>query len=92
MKFEWDPEKAAANLQKHNVSFEEAATVFYDIYAYEELDDRFDEPRFQRVGTGSDGILYVVYTIRGRNEDIYRLISARRATAKEIEIYFELRQ
>ena len=92
MKFEWDPEKAVENLKKHGVSFEEAATIFTDPFAHEDLDNRHSEPRFQRIDLAASGILYVVYTIRGRSDDIYRLISARKATAVETQLYFELRQ
>ncbi|HQU94125.1 MAG TPA: BrnT family toxin [Pyrinomonadaceae bacterium] len=92
MKFEWDPEKAVDNLKKHGVSFEDATTIFTDPFAHEYLDDRHTEPRFQRIGLAESGVLYVVYAVRGYNDDIYRLISARKATANETRIYFELKQ
>ncbi|MCZ7627426.1 MAG: hypothetical protein C3F12_04175 [Candidatus Methylomirabilota bacterium] len=86
MRFQFDPTKAASNLKKHRVSFADAEGVFYDPLAIHRLDpDSADEERFVAVGMGSAGhVLVVVYTLRG--EDI-RLISARRATRREVTNY-----
>lgn len=86
VRFQFDPTKAASNLKKHGVSFGDAEGVFYDPLAIHQLDpDSEDEERFVAVGMDSVGtILVVVYTLRG--EEI-RLISARRATRREVKSY-----
>jgi uncharacterized DUF497 family protein len=83
MRFEWDPEKAASNLKKHKVPFEEAVTVFYDPLSatFDDSDHSYGEHRFLTVGYSSQGRLLVVcHTERG---DVVRLIHVRRATAHE---------
>ena len=77
MKFEWDPQKAASNLQNHSVSFEEAAAVFGDPLAatVDDPDHSTDEARFITMGvTPSLRLLVVVHTDRA---DRIRIISAR---------------
>ena len=89
MKFEWDPAKAAANLAKHGVSFEEAATVFRDTLSATGLDPdhSVDEDRFVIFGVSTSGrLLVVAHTERG---DTIRVISARPATPGERKIYEE---
>lgn len=77
----FDPGKAAANLRKHGVGFAEAATCLFDPQALVMEDDREGEARWLLVGCSECGrILTVVYTLRG---DVPRLISARKATARE---------
>jgi hypothetical protein len=88
--YEFDPDKAAANLRKHGVSFEEAFTVFSDPLASMLPDDQHsgDEPRFVTVGMSSAGrVLFIVYTERGSR---IRLIGARLATARERQQYEEV--
>lgn len=83
MRFEWDGGKAAANFKNHRVSFDEAVTVFYDPLAatFEDPDHSDDETRFITVGySGRKRLLVVCHVDRGRAT---RLISARRATARE---------
>jgi len=84
--FQYDPTKAETNLKDHGVSFSDAEGVFFDPLALHRPDpDAEGEERFVAMGLGSAGqILVVVYTIRG--EDI-RLMSARRATRREIRDY-----
>lgn len=86
MNFQFDPEKAKSNLRKHGVSFADAEGVFYDPLAIQQpAPDMKDEERLVAVGMSSEGqVLVVVYTIRG--EEI-RLISARRATRREVKQY-----
>ncbi len=86
MTFEYDPQKAQTNWQKHNVSFAEAEFVFYDPLAIHDIDpDATDEERFIAVGMGNSGLLLVVvYTMRG---EAVRLISARHATRQETKAY-----
>ena len=85
--FEWDEEKAATNLKKHQVSFEEARTVFNDPMSITILDPdhSMEEERFIDIGLSSTGhLLVVVYTERGEN---IRLISCRKATRQEQRAY-----
>jgi uncharacterized DUF497 family protein len=83
LEFEWDPRKAAANLAKHEVSFEEAATVFGDPLGRIVADPRHssDQERFVLLGLSQDQrLLAVMYVERG---ETIRIISARRATRRE---------
>lgn len=83
MKFEWDAQKAAANVRKHGVSFDEAMTVFADdeSITIPDPDHSEGEERFLVVGSSSRGrILVVSHAERGEN---IRIISARRADARE---------
>ena len=86
MDYQWDPEKARSNFDKHNIDFADAIGVFEDTWALTIKEDTvFDEQRFVTLGVDFFGqILVVVYTYR--NDDI-RLISARPATRKERRIY-----
>ena len=86
---EWDEKKAAYNLEKHGISFEEAATVFGDpLYIdFYDPDHSVDEHRYIIIGTSSAGHLLIVsYTER---DDAVRLISAREVTSSERQIYEE---
>lgn len=82
---EWDPRKAEANRDKHGVCFEDATAVLYDPFAITVADDHAEEERFATVGRDAlDRVVVVVYTWRG---DTVRLISARKATARERRVY-----
>jgi len=89
MKLEWDAGKAARNLKKHGVSFEDAELVFYDACRIEAFDGREDygEDRWVTIGLAYSVVLYVVYTVR--HEDTIRIISARKANADERKQYHE---
>ena len=85
IRFEWDPRKAAANLHKHGISFDEAETAFSDDYAAvsEDPDHSEAEDRFLLLGmSGAFRVLLVVHAIREAGS-VIRLISARRATRSE---------
>ena len=86
MDFEFDPDKAKANLHKHKISFSHAEQALRDPYAFTIEDpDSEGEARFVTLGMDSLGrILVVVYTPRG---DRTRLISARKASKGESEQY-----
>ena len=89
MEFEWDTDKADGNLTKHQVSFEEAKTVFDDplFVIFADPDHSAEENRFLIMGTSNQGrLLVVAYTERSQN---IRLISARRATRQEQRVYEE---
>jgi uncharacterized protein len=87
IEFEWDPDKEAANLQKHGISFTQAAAAFRDPFAIDWIDDREDygEERVVLLGMTDGSVLTVVYTER---DSRIRIISARRADKHEQEIYF----
>ncbi len=84
---QWDPQKAQTNVDKHDVSFTEGASVFDDPYSIT-IDDRehsIAESRFLTIGySARNRILVVIHT--DRDDDI-RIISARKATPKERKIY-----
>ena len=89
MEFEWHLTKAAANLRKHGVSFEEAASVFNDPIAtiYEDPDHSANEKRFLTIGTSARGrLLHIAFADRG---DRIRIINARKVTKKERTLYEE---
>ena len=91
VEFEWDPRKDEANLRRHGVSFETAALVFDDpgvIYRMD-VEHSDSESRDIAIGqAGQGGILFVVSTIRGDEEqEIIRIISARPATKVERREY-----
>ena len=89
MKFEWDPKKAAANVQKHGVAFQEAATVFGNPLAitFDDPDHSKDEYRHMTFGLSLQKRLLVVSHTEHR--DRTRIISARLMDRKERIIYDE---
>ncbi len=89
MKFEWDQNKADANLSKHGVSFDEAITVFDDPLCLDffDPDHSYYEYRYIIIGQSSDNrLLLVSYTEHGES---VRIISAREATRRERKDYEE---
>ena len=86
----WDEEKNRSNQKKHGVSFEEAATVFYDDNSvlFDDPDHSFGEERFLIIGiTTTEKICIVSHCYRDDNE-VLRIISARKATKHEQNIYW----
>jgi uncharacterized DUF497 family protein len=89
MEFEWDTNKATVNLSKHSVSFDEAKTVFQDPFyiVFDDPDHSFQEDRCVAIGQSAQNrLLFISYTER---ENTARLISARKATSSERELYEE---
>jgi uncharacterized DUF497 family protein len=87
--FEWDPQKAAANVRKHGITFDEATTVFGDPFGTVTDDPRHSagERRLALLGySQANRLLAVMFTERG---DRIRLISARTATRRERKDYEE---
>lgn len=85
VEYEWDEEKAAANLRKHGLDFADAALVLEDELALTMRDLHSEEERFVALGRDPNGrLLAVVYTWRGER---IRLISARETTSKERRHY-----
>ena len=92
--FEWDEAKASTNVRKHGVSFEDAMLVFADPFALVDQDRIAGaEVRWQTLGlVGGILLLLVAHTVRSEAQDeIIRIISARRATRKERQRYDENR-
>lgn len=88
VEYEWEDDKAALNLDKHGVSFEEAITVFDDLYARIIYDDDHsdDETREIIIGySNKNRLLFVSY--HEREADVIRIISARSATKQERKEY-----
>jgi len=93
LSFEWDPRKATANLRKHGVSFEEARTVFLDEEALLRPDEDHsdDEDRFLLLGfSGRVRILVVCHCYR-QDDEVIRVISARKANPLERQQYEDRR-
>ena len=87
MKFEWDENKRLANIRKHGFDFTDVSTIFDgDTVTVE--DDRYNygEQRFITFGLFQGRIIAVVHT---ENDDLIRIISARKASKYEQQIYFE---
>ena len=86
-RFEWDDEKAAANLSKHGVAFHEAIMAFRDPFAVERIDDRqnYGEERINMLAMCRGTVLQVTYSER---EDCIRIISARQAEKHEQDDYY----
>jgi len=92
--FEWDPVKAIANIEKHKVNFEEAATVFRDQNALTIFDPDHGqaEDRWLTIGISNNGRLLVVchtYQRFDRSTVVIRIISGRKATKTESQHYGE---
>jgi uncharacterized DUF497 family protein len=88
MDYEWDDAKAAANLAKHGVDFIDAIGALADPNRIEDIDDGvgYGEERTRTIGMTRGNILFVVTTMR--DEDLCRIISARRATRHEQNRYY----
>jgi hypothetical protein len=91
IEFKWDENKAAINLEKHGVSFEEAQTVFYDEKAQliNDPDHSQDEDRFIILGFSIKLRILVVCHCYREDDSIIRIISARKANKKEQIQYSE---
>ena len=87
MEFEWDDLKAAENVRKHAVSFAQAALAFGDPFAVEWIDlgEAYAEERIILLAMSGPQVLTVVYTERAERT---RIISARRATKNEQDLYY----
>jgi hypothetical protein len=84
--FEWDSEKAAINLRKHNVTFQEACEVFFDPFFCLVDATAEDEAREAAIGyTERSRLLFIAHVVR--QEQTIRIISARPATTEERKIY-----
>lgn len=87
MDFEWNPQKAEINSQKHGVDFEEAATVFGDYFSltYPDREHSINEHRYIMIGiSNKNRVLIISHAQRG---ETIRIISARTATKRERNFY-----
>lgn len=89
LSFEWDPRKAAANIRKHGVSFEDACTVFEDDEALllPDLEHSAFEDRAVLLGLSAALRVLVVVHCERYDSDVIRLISARKADPQERHLY-----
>ena len=89
IKFEWDEAKAAANLKKHQVSFDEAKSIFFDEFGVQFFDDEHSsgEERFLMLGMSSIAKLLIVCHCERHRGAAIRIISARKATKRESAFY-----
>lgn len=89
IEFEWDASKASANLRKHQVSFEDAKSVFYDEFAVQFFDEDHssEEERFLMLGMSSDAKLLIVCHCEREQGAVIRIISARKASKRESAFY-----
>ena len=87
--FEWDEAKAVANLKKHQVSFDEAKSVFFDEFGVQFFDDEHssEEERFLMLGMSSGAKLLIVCHCERDHGAAIRIISARKATKRESAFY-----
>jgi hypothetical protein len=87
--FEWDEVKAKANFKKHKVSFKEGKTIFNDPFLFTFPDDLHssNEERFINIGLSANGLILVL--THTHRQDKIRIISCRKATARERKYYEE---
>ena len=93
MRWIWDPDKAAANRIKHGLSFGTAVLVFDDPFHASKLDPHPDGDRWQTIGLAGSVLLLVIHTRPESDSEaddaVGRIISARKATARERKVYEE---
>ena len=89
IKFEWDEAKAASNLKKHQVSFEDAKSIFFDEFGIQFYDEEnsHKEERFLMLGMSSEAKLLIVCHCERDHGETIRIISARKATKREGTFY-----
>jgi uncharacterized DUF497 family protein len=89
IKFDWNAVKAAANIKKHGVSFEEAKSVFFDDFAVQFFDQENSETeeRFLMLGMSNETKLLIVCHCERDDGNAIRVISARKATKNESKHY-----
>ena len=93
IQFQWDKSKNLVNIKKHKISFEEAKTVFFDENArlIPDPEHSINEERFIILGISNKLRLLVVVHTYKENDEVIRIISARKATKPEIKYYNEVK-
>ncbi len=89
MRFEWDRKKNEANQQKHGISFDEAKELFTSDDCLEIYDEEHSVDKDRFIATGAIRVCVVVVVFTEREDDLIRILSARRATKKESDLYYE---
>jgi len=91
LRFDWDERKNRRNRTKHGVWFEEAQSVFGDTHArlFYDPEHSVEEDRFLLLGVSSAARILVVVHCYGESDSTIRIISARKATKKEVRFYEE---
>ena len=90
IKFDWDKAKELKNISKHDISFAEASSVFYDDYAvqfYDKEHSILEEDRFLILGVSNKSRILMVCHCERQSGDVLRIISARKATKTEMKFY-----
>ncbi|MDR2732158.1 MAG: BrnT family toxin [Fibromonadaceae bacterium] len=88
-RFEWDEDKSASNKKKHGLSFEEILTIFDDPYMLEVYDENHSSDEERINGLGLLKGIVVLFTCYTERKERTRIFSARKATSKEEEAYYE---
>jgi len=87
MNFVWDENKRRANLKKHGLDFQDAPLVFLGDFLYrEDVRRDYGETRYIGIGEQNEQVIVIVFTMSG--EETFRIISMRKATAQERELYY----
>jgi uncharacterized DUF497 family protein len=89
LRFEWDEDKNKANRKKHGIWFETAKNAFDDPYGRLLVEDTSAEDRFILIGASADFSLLIIVHLYKENDEVIRIISARRATKNERRFYEE---
>ena len=89
IKFDWDQSKAKSNLKKHGIAIEEAQSVFYDEFAIQFYDEESSqvEDRFILLGNSNESNILIVCHCEREDDEVIRIISARKATRNERKFY-----
>ena len=91
MKFEWDENKNLINQRKHGINFDEASSVFFDERAilFDDPEHSDYEDRFLLLGMSETANVCIVCHCYRESDTVIRIISARKATRKEVDRYVE---
>lgn len=90
MRFEWDDEKNRRNIIKHKISFETAVNVFKDKNRVELFDILHSEIEDRYICIGIiNGVAYLITVVYTERRDVIRIISARKATKRERQLYYD---
>ena len=90
MKFEWDDKKEQKNIAKHGLDFSTAILVFGDENRIEMYDEAHSETEDRYITIGAiNGVVTVLYVVYTERSEVIRIISARCATRREKEVYYD---
>ncbi len=90
MRFEWNEDKARANIAKHGISFETASRVFSDMNRVEFFDKKHSKYERRYIAIGMvDEVVYLINVVFTERDESIRIISARKATSEERRLYYD---